>query len=343
MVQRVLEQSVKIQDFNLKKTFIIAEIGNNHEGNYQLAKKMISLASKAGVDAVKFQTYKTSFFINKNEKKRFKKLKNFELSYDQFKSLKKIANKLGLFFISTPFDLESADFLSKNSDMIKIASSDNNFFKLIEIVLKSQKPVIVSTGLADINEIKKIVLLAKKILKNKFNKNFALLHCVSAYPVEPEYANLNSIKFLKEKFKCIIGYSDHTIGNEASLVAISLGAKIVEKHFTIDKKYSSFRDHQLSADFIDLKNIVDSARKIELMLGKKNKILQKNESINLKGFRRSIVSNKDLKKGVKLTEKDVKYLRPGNGLDPNQIKKILNKMLKRNLQSDQVIKMSDIL
>jgi|TARA_B110000037_G_scaffold214511_1_gene270515 N,N'-diacetyllegionaminate synthase len=333
---------VKLKEFNPNKTFIIAEIGNNHEGNYQLAKKMINLASKSGVDAVKFQTYKTSFFINKNDKKRFKKLKNFELSYAQFKNLKKIANKLGLLFISTPFDLESANFLSKNSDIIKIASSDNNFFKLIDVVLKSKKPVIVSTGLANISEIKRIVLLAKKILKSKFNKNFALLHCVSAYPVEPKYANLNSIKFLKEKFNCIIGYSDHTIGNEASLVAISLGAKIIEKHFTINKKYSSFRDHQLSADFIDLKNIVDSSRKIELMLGKKNKMLQKNEIKNIKEFRRSIVSSRDLKKGEKLTEKDVKYLRPGNGLNPNQIKKIINKVLKKNLQSDQVIKMSDI-
>lgn len=333
---------MKIKEFNLKKTFIIAEIGNNHEGNYQLAKKMIKLASKAGADAVKFQTYKTSFFINKNEKKRFKKLKKFELSYSQFKSLKKIANKFGLFFISTPFDLESANFLSKNSDIIKIASSDNNFFKLIEVVLKSKKPVILSTGLTNIDEIKSIVLLAKKILKSRFNKNFALLHCVSAYPVEPKYANLNSIKFLKEKFKCIIGYSDHTIGNEASLVAISMGAKIIEKHFTIDKKYSSFRDHQLSADFIDLKNIVESSRKIELMMGKENKILQKNEFKNIKEFRRSIVSNKNLKKGEKLLEQDIKYLRPANGLAPNQVKKIINKVLKKDLKSDQVIKMSDI-
>lgn len=333
---------MKIKEFNSKKTFIIAEIGNNHEGNYQLAKKMIKLASKAGADAVKFQTYKTSFFINKNEKKRFKKLKKFELSYSQFKSLKKIANKFGLFFISTPFDLESANFLSKNSDIIKIASSDNNFFKLIEVVLKSKKPVILSTGLTNIDEIKSIVLLAKKILKSRFNKNFALLHCVSAYPVEPKYANLNSIKFLKEKFKCIIGYSDHTIGNEASLVAISMGAKIIEKHFTIDKKYSSFRDHQLSADFIDLKNIVESSRKIELMMGKENKILQKNEFKNIKEFRRSIVSNKNLKKGEKLLEQDIKYLRPANGLAPNQVKKIINKVLKKDLKSDQVIKMSDI-
>ena len=202
--------------------------------------------------------------------------------------------------------------------------------------------MILSTGLTNIDEIKSIVLLAKKILKSRFNKNFALLHCVSAYPVEPKYANLNSIKFLKEKFKCIIGYSDHSIGNEASLVAISMGAKIIEKHFTIDKKYSSFRDHQLSADFIDLKNIVESSRKIELMMGKENKILQKNEFKNIKEFRRSIVSNKNLKKGEKLLEQDIKYLRPANGLAPNQVKKIINKVLKKDLKSDQVIKMSDI-
>jgi len=334
---------VKIKKFNSKKTFIIAEIGNNHEGNYLLAKRLIKLAARAGADAVKFQTYKTSFFINKVEKKRFKKLKSFELSFGQFKSLKNFANKLGLYFISTPFDLESAYFLSKNSDIIKIASSDNNFYKLIEIVLKSKKPIIISTGLTNIAEIKKIVLFSKKILKNKFKEHFALLHCVSAYPVEAKYANLNSIKYLKEKFSCTIGYSDHTIGNEASLVAVSLGAQIIEKHFTIDKKYSSFRDHQLSADFVDLKNIVKNARKIELMLGKKNKILQKSEIKNVKEFRRSIVINKDLNKGKRLTEDDIKYLRPGNGLSPNQLYKILNKKLKKNLKSDHVVKLSDIL
>ena len=154
---------MKIKKFNLKKTFIIAEIGNNHEGNYQLAKKLIKLAARAGADAVKFQTYKTSFFINKIEKKRFKKLKKFELSYSQFKSLKKTANKLGLYFISTPFDLESANFLSRNSDIIKIASGDNNFFPLINTIAKTGKPIIMSTGLINSSEVKKSTRFIKKI------------------------------------------------------------------------------------------------------------------------------------------------------------------------------------
>lgn len=328
---------MKLKEFNPNKTFIIAEIGNNHEGNYQLAKKMINLASKSGVDAVKFQTYKTSFFINKNDKKRFKKLKNFELSYAQFKNLKKIANKLGLLFISTPFDLESANFLSKNSDIIKIASSDNNFFKLIDVVLKSKKPVIVSTGLANISEIKRIVLLAKKILKSKFNKNFALLHCVSAYPVEPKYANLNSIKFLKEKFNCIIGYSDHTIGNEASLVAISLGAKIIEKHFTLNNNYSNFRDHKISLNPKDMQKMISSTRRVENMIGNYDKKISINEKKNYSSMRRSIYFDKKLKKGTILKRQDLKIVRPYKILEPNDLSKVLGKKLKKDAQESELV------
>jgi sialic acid synthase SpsE len=146
---------MKLKNFNLKKkVFIIAEVGNNHEGNFNLAKKLVNLAAKAGADAIKFQTFKTENFIRKKDIKRYKQLKKFELSYEQFKSLKKLAHEKKLKFISTPLDMESANFLIKNVDLIKIASGDNNFFPLIDNVLESKKSIIISTGMTNISQIK---------------------------------------------------------------------------------------------------------------------------------------------------------------------------------------------
>ncbi|MDC1077865.1 N-acetylneuraminate synthase family protein, partial [Candidatus Pelagibacter sp.] len=162
-----------------KKTFIIAEVGNNHEGNISVAKKLINLASKAGVDAIKFQTFITEKFINKDNKKRFNQLKRFELSFKQFKILKDLANKKKLKFVSTPLDLKSANFLIKNSDIIKVASSDNNFFPLLDIILKSKKKVIISTGMTSIKNILNLIsYISKKIGTKKMIERISLLHCV---------------------------------------------------------------------------------------------------------------------------------------------------------------------
>ena len=179
-----------------KKTHIIAEIGNNHEGKYKVAKKLITAAAKAGVDAVKFQTFRTEAYINSTDKIRFNRLKKFQLSEEEFTRLAKFTKKNKLKFISTPFDIKSAVFLNKIVDCFKISSGDNNYFQLIEKVLSFRKPTIISTGLLSFKEIKKLIILIKK---NKFPlSKLSLLHCVSAYPVEYKEANLRSIKFLKK-------------------------------------------------------------------------------------------------------------------------------------------------
>ncbi len=277
----------KINFNKLKQTFIIAEIGNNHEGNFNIAKKLVKLAAKAGVDAVKFQTFRVEDFINKEEKKRYNQLKKFQLSYNQFKNLKKIANNYNLKFMSTPLDYESSNFLLKNSELIKIASSDNNFFPMIQNIIKRNKPLIISTGMLNFDEISYLVKkISNKIGKKKLKEKVALLHCVTSYPVDNENANLNSINYLKKKFDLCIGYSDHTLGNEACLYAVSNGAKIIEKHFTIDKRFSKFRDHAMSADFEELREIVKSIRKIEKMKGSYQKKIGKCEVPFLKAIRR---------------------------------------------------------
>lgn len=321
------------------KTFIIAEIGNNHEGDIKLAKKLVKLAAKAGVDAVKFQTFKTEEFINKDDKKRFKQLKKFELSFDDFNILKELAHKYNLKFISTPLDLDSAKFIGKIADLIKIASGDNNFLTLIEHLLKFNKKLIISTGLMNFKDLQKLSkFIVKKIGKKKALDKISYLHCVTSYPVEEKYASLNSIPYLIKKQKFKIGYSDHTIGNEACLAAVSLGACIIEKHFTINKNFSKFRDHSLSADFEDLKSLVLSIRKIEKMKGNFEKIIQHNEKNILKLVRRSVFSKKKIIKGEIIKIDKVRFLRPSNSNDYLSLTSILGKKSKLNIKRNQRLK-----
>ena len=332
---------MKLKNFNLKKkVFIIAEVGNNHEGNFTIAKKLVHQAAKAGVDAVKFQTFKTENFISKKDKKRFKQLKKFEFSYRQFQYLKKLAHKKKIKFISTPLDFESADFLIKNADLIKIASGDNNFYPLIDKVLKSKKPIIISTGMTNSFQIKSLKnYIIKSIGKKALEKRIAFLHCVTSYPVEDKFANLRSVGYLAKNLKLTIGYSDHTIGNEACIAAVTMGAKVIEKHFTINKKFSKFRDHALSADYSDLKSLVLGIRKIELQLGKFNKEIQEPEKRLIKLVRRGVYSDKRILSGEKLSLKNIKFLRPALTSNFNYLKKIIGKKIKKTFNKDEKIKL----
>lgn len=318
----------------LKKTFIIAEIGNNHEGSFNVACKLIEEAKKTGVDAVKFQTFKTVDFMSPKDKKRFKKLKKFELTYEEFEKLSSITKKNNMMFISTPLDIKSAFFLNDIVDCFKIASGDNNYYDLIKTVLNFGKTTLISAGLLDYNEIK---ILLSFIKKTRFNfSRLSLLHCVSDYPVSFEEANLLSIKFLKERLPLTIGYSDHTIGKEASIVAVSLGAKIIEKHFTLSNNFSKFRDHQISLNPKDMRQLVSSIRKTELMLGIEEKKIQKSEFNNLDLIRRSIYSANNFNKNSIIKKDMIKILRPANIYKPSDLKKILNKKIKKKIGINDV-------
>jgi sialic acid synthase SpsE len=324
-----------------KKVFIIAEIGNNHEGNFQLAKKMIIKAAATGVDAVKFQTFIPEKYVSNVDQLRIKKLRSFQLNYDQFNKLSLLAKKKGLIFFSTPFDIESAKFLNTIQPVFKIASGDNNFYPLIETVLSFKKPLIISTGASDIGDIEK---LYKKILKNyKLKNNLAFLHCVSSYPVPNNETNLASISYLKKKFpKVVIGYSDHTLGLDAAVSSVIAGARIVEKHFTLDKNYSDFRDHQLSVDPNEMSSLVKKIRLAETMMGKEEKILHSCEKeMNTMG-RRSIAVNRDIAKGQKLKKSDFIMLRPGIGFLPDEEKKLLGRKVNRDIKKFEIISKKDI-
>ena len=321
-----------------KKTFIIAEIGNNHEGNFNLAKKLIFQAAKAGADAVKFQTFKTEEFVGKANKKRFKQLKKFELSFSEFKKLKLLANKKKLYFISTPLDIMSAKFLIKNSDIIKISSGDNNFFPLLDIIISSKKKIIISLGLTNLQQIKILInYLSKKIGRKTFKKRISLLHCVTSYPVENKYANLKSIPYISNKTGLSIGYSDHTIGISACLGAVSLGANIIEKHFTLNKNFSRFRDHSISADYNELKTIVLNIRKLETQIGKHEKKVSYPEKKIIKSIRRSAYSSRFIKKNEVLNFNNVKFLRSSKSNKFENLMNIIGKKIKKNIYPNKII------
>ena len=327
---------MKLKKFDFKnKVLIIAEIGNNHEGSFKLAKKLIEKAAKAGVDAVKFQTFRTEDYVNDRDQKRYKRLKKFELSKKEFYKLSKFAKSKKLIFISTPFDIQSAIDLNKCVDYFKISSGDNNYYPLIEKVLSFKKPIIISTGLLDNQGI---VDLLRIIKKEKFPmKKVFLLHCVSDYPVTDKEANLISIKYLRDKFKINIGYSDHTLGMEASILAVAYGAKTIEKHFTIDKNYSNFRDHKLSADSKEMFKLVNSVRRSSAMIGIYTKKISKNEKKNLKSMRRSFYAKVQINKGEKITMDKIKLVRPFNFFSSKKLKNILNKKTKTLIKKSQPI------
>lgn len=291
--------------FKHNKTFLIAEAGNNHEGSMHFARKLIDAASESGADAIKFQTFITEKFISKKEKKRFKMLKKFELSHEEFYSLWKYSVKKKIIFLSTPFDHKSALFLNKFVKIFKIASSDNNNLALIEEILKFNKKTIISTGMLKNNEIRS---LYNFIIKKTNKKNLSFAHCISNYPAEYRDVNIKQILYLKKEYPIDIGYSDHSIGIIAPLAAVTLGASFVEKHFTLDNNFSKFRDHQLSLNPIDFKKMVLEIRNTEninIFVSDK-----RNDLKNKYSLRRSLYANRDINVGDYIDKYNTDLLRP---------------------------------
>ena len=324
------------------KVLIIAEIGNNHEGSYTLAEEMIGLAVEAGADAVKFQTIIPERLVSIQQKKRIKQLKKFQLSYDEFTKLSKVAKNEGAIFLSTPFDIDSALFLNELVPAYKIASGDNDFFPLIEVIAKTGKPIIMSTGLANIDEVKKSVKFIKNIWDDQnIDQELALLHCVSSYPTPLENANLLAIREL-ENIAGVVGYSDHTLGIDAAILSVAVGARIIEKHFTIDNNYSDFHDHKLSANPEDFKEMVEKIRLAEKTLGSGIKKPSPEELENRIKIRRSIVAKHDLSAGHIISIEDLDWVRPGDGIRPGEENKVIGKTMKRAFMAGEKIELEFI-
>ncbi len=329
---------MKIANFDLNKDILlVAEIGNNHEGSYALAEEMISLAARAGAGAVKFQTIIPEKLISLSQKERIEQLKRFQFTYDEFERLSNVAKKENVLFLSTPFDIESAKFLEPLVPAYKIASGDNNFYPMIEVIAKTGKPIIMSTGLMKFEEIKSSVDFINNVWKeNGIKQDLAVLHCVASYPTPPDQANLLSIKQLQE-LNVTVGYSDHTLGIQAAVLAIALGARIIEKHFTIDKNYSDFHDHQLSADPEEFALLVQKTKEALELLGRKDKSIQEKEKELIKKLRRSIVAKRDLAKDEIISRENIVWTRPGDGIPPGQEHLVVGKKAKQDIKKGAMI------
>ena len=321
-----------------KQVLVIAEIGNNHEGNYTLAEEMVGLAAQAGVGAVKFQTIKTEHLTSRKDEARFNRLKSFELTENEFERLAAVAREAGVLFLSTPFDVESVRSLNNLTPAFKIASGDNNFFPMIDVIARTGKPIFLSSGLADIKQIKTTTDFIQNIWREcGINQELAVLHCVASYPTPPQEANLLAIRQLRNQLGVTVGYSDHTLGIEAAVLSAALGARIIEKHFTLDKNYSDFRDHQLSADPQDMSSLVQRIKDISVLLGTGNKLPQASEKAIESAIRRSIVAKHDLPKDARLSWDDITWIRPADGLPPGKEDLVLGKFLSKSIEMGELI------
>lgn len=319
------------------RVFVIAEVGNNHEGNLDLALELVGLAARAGADAVKFQTANADMFVSPADAERHARMKRFYLGEEGYRALRDAAHKAGIAFVCTPLDMQSARFLGPMVDAIKIASGDNTFVPLLEHAGACGKPVILSTGLADLDTVHRAVDIIEDSGSSAPGAHkLAILHCVSAYPTPPVEANLAAIGTLAENFDYPIGYSDHTLGIEAPVLAVAAGARIIEKHFTIDKAHSDFRDHALSADPDDLAFMISRIRAAEMMLGDGVKRPRGCESEGATAFRRSIAAIRDLPAGHVVREDDLMWIRPGTGLEPGQESLIVGHRLVRAVKQAEL-------
>jgi|TARA_B100002003_G_scaffold58990_1_gene54498 N-acetylneuraminate synthase/N,N'-diacetyllegionaminate synthase len=336
---------LKIGNIDLDNNLlVIAEIGVNHEGNYDLAELMINEVASTGAQAVKFQT----FYVSENKylstsinEERFKRTASYEFKPEQYRKLAELAKTNGLIFLSTPFDLDSVDMLDNLCPAFKISSGDLTFYPLIEKIASKGKPVILSTGMGTEQEIAKALAIIEKNSSKPLKETVILLHCVTAYPCPPDAANLNSIQYLKKRFGLSVGYSDHTLGTTACEAAASLGVCIIEKHFTYRKGNQSFRDHELSADKNDLKLIVEQANKIRTLLGS---FIERNtiEESSIIAMRRSIGAFNDLKKGDVLKREDLTFLRPASGLATDRINEIVGRQVSCDIARGSIISMEDL-
>jgi N-acetylneuraminate synthase/N,N'-diacetyllegionaminate synthase len=336
---------------NLKKAYLIAEIGVNHNGNIDLAKEMILLAKECGADAVKFQTYKTALLASPETPKvdyqkkttdlnesHYDMLKKLELSRNDHIELFQFCKKNHINFLSTPYDINSAKFLKDlGVNFFKTASADIVDLPLHEFIASTGNPTIISTGMSTMSEIKKVI----DIYKKKKNNNFILLHCVSNYPCSDQSLNMNAISTIKNKFLCPVGYSDHSIGNLAAVIAISKGAKLIEKHFTKDKSLNG-PDHKASSDPDEFKELVKNVRRSEKMLGSFIKNIQEEEIQMSSVSKKSIFLSRNLKKNAIIKISDVFIKRPGNGILANEIYNVCGMKIKINLKKNHKLLWSDL-
>ena len=348
-----LTKNININNYG--KPYIIAELGSNHNGDMELAKKMIIEAKEAGADCVKFQSwskdsifarkkYADNFFIaddyrDRNDFTLEEIVEEYSISETELLDMKIFADEVGIDCSSTPFNKKEADFVVEQlkSPFIKVASMDLNNLPFLDYLARKNLPIIISTGLSELYEIDRAV----KTIELAGNGNIVILHCVSTYPPVDSDVNLNNMKTLMETYPdYCVGFSDHTIGIEIPLASVAMGACVIEKHFTLDKEMEGW-DHKVSATKNELSAIVTGTKRINEALGSFR--ITATESDDKKSeFRRSIVITRTMKKGEVLKLEDLDYKRPGTGLKPDMTEFIIGMSINKDLSFDHILTKDDL-
>jgi N-acetylneuraminate synthase/N,N'-diacetyllegionaminate synthase len=339
----------------INKVIIIAEAGVNHNGDFENAKKLILAAANAGADYVKFQTFKADKLVSIDAQKaqyqkvnlkedggtQYEMLKKLEMSEEWHYELIKYSKECGIKFLSTGFDEASIDFLvSLNIDLLKVPSGEITNKPYLEHIAKKKRPIIISTGMSTIEEIREAIDI---LIENKISKeDITILHCNTEYPTPMNDVNLLAMNSIKKHFGVSIGYSDHTMGIEVPIAAVALGAKVIEKHFTLDKAMDG-PDHKASLEPSELKAMVKAIRNIELAIsGSGEKEVSKSEMKNIIVARKSIHLNNALKAGQQIHLNDLVMKRPGDGISPMKIENIIGLSVVQDLQKDHKLELKDL-
>lgn len=336
-------------DMNNKSVYVIAEVGVNHNGSIEMAKELIDASVRVGADAVKFQTFKSEKLVTKKAEQadyqrentgkvesQFDMLKRLELTENDFAELKQYCEKVGIDFLSTPFDEESAQNLAgMGIDAFKIGSGDLNNIPFIKKLDAFGIPIILSTGMSSLEEVKESVAAITK-------SPLVILHCTSCYPAPVEDTNLIAIQTMKQELNLPIGYSDHTSGVLVASLAVGLGATVIEKHITLDKNLEG-PDHKASLEPTEFEEMVQAIRYTEKALGNGEKVCMPSEESTKKVARKSLVLSQDVQEGEVLTEAHLVIKRPGNGLAPKYFDDMIGKKAKYNMEADRVLSWDDVI
>lgn len=322
-----------------QRVCIIAEIGNNHEGDFDRARELIKAAAASGADAVKFQSIVPAELVSATQPERLAQLGRFAFSADQFARLAGAAADAGVMFLSTPFSLAAVDWLAPLVPAYKIASGDNDFFPLLDRVAATGKPAIVSLGFGGQARAAAIVTYFEEAWARHGIRDgmLGLLHCVASYPTPDDKADLGALARLSQ-LGVTIGYSDHTLGVKAAELAVAAGARILEKHFTLNKAQSSFRDHQLSADPAEMRSLVEAVRRAERMFDAQQDAAAAADL----AARRSIAAGRDLPAGTEIAWNDLTWVRPGTGLRPGEESRVIGRRLRTAIGSGHHIQLDDL-
>lgn len=329
----------------MKRTLVIAEAGVNHNGDIKLAKQLVDAAKEAGADIVKFQTAKLDSLVSagaemadyqkKNighQESQKEMLSKLLLDYNAFLELEQYCRKVGIQFLSTPFDLESIDFLTPMVSLWKIPSGEITNLPYLEKVARIKKPIILSTGMSELEEVR----CALKALRDNGAEDITLLHCTTEYPAPYGAVNLRAMQTLQREFACAVGYSDHTPGIEVAVAAAAMGAVVIEKHFTLDRTMEG-PDHKASLEPCELKNLVTAIRHVDEAMGDGIKAAAECEIKNKSVARKSIVAARDIAAGELYTEDNLTTKRPGNGISPMRWHEILGTHAVRDFAADELI------